>query len=79
MKFLNGVENKVREVRAGNQPEFCLNLPEKVDESLIAEVSERIEKMNKNYSLFSRRNALLSAVAILNNQINEIENEINGI
>ncbi len=75
MNFLNGIPEKT-EVKAVG---FEIDLPEKVDENLLSEIDNRIESMHKNYNQFFRRNRLLSAIAILENEVKEIENEINRV
>jgi hypothetical protein len=75
MNFINGIEEKKEE----NKSSFALDLPEKVDANLLTEIENRIESMHKNYNQFARRNRLLSALAILETEVKEIENEINRL
>lgn len=77
MNFLNGVEEKKETPKI--KTDLWAMLPEKVDENLLSEIDSRIERMNDNYNLFVRRNRLLSAIAILETELNEIENEINRV
>lgn len=77
MNFLNGIEEKkeVPEIKS----DLWAMLPDRVDENLLSEIDNRIERMNANYNLFVRRNRLLSAIAILETELNEIQNEINRV
>jgi uncharacterized protein YjcR len=75
MNFLNGIEEK----KQAYQPCFNIDLPEPVDEMLLSEIDNRIERMYQNYNQFIRRNRLLSVIAILETEVNEIENEINRL
>lgn len=77
MNFLNGIEEKKEPPKSDS--DLWKMLPEKVDEALLSEIDDRICKMNKNYNLFLRRNRLLSAIAILETELNEIQNEINRL
>ena len=76
MNFLNGIEEPKE---AAPQSDLWAMLPEKVDSNLLSEIDNKIEKMNSNYTLFIRRNRLLSAIAILETEQNEIQNEINRV
>jgi hypothetical protein len=73
MKYLNGIEEPKHEQKAS---ELWAMLPEKVDESLLSMVDRRIELMHRNYPLYLRRNRILSAIAILETELKEIENGI---
>jgi uncharacterized protein YjcR len=54
-------------------------LPEKVDENLLSAIDKRIELMHRNYHLYIRRNRILSAIAILETELKEIEDEIKRV
>jgi hypothetical protein len=77
MNFLNGIQpvEKNNEIKSD-----CWSmLPEPVEHHLLSEIDNRIEAMNQNYNRFTRRNRLLSAIAIIQTELNEIENEINRL
>lgn len=77
MNFLNGIEEKKETPKI--KSDLWEMLPDKVDENLLSEIDNRIERMNANYNLFVRRNRLLSVIAILETELNEIQNEINRV
>jgi hypothetical protein len=77
MNFLNGIEEKKETPQI--KSDLRVMLPEKVDEGLLSEIDNRIERMNANYNLFVRRNRILSAIAILETEVTEIQNEIDRV
>ncbi|MDK7376049.1 hypothetical protein QP519_10950 [Weeksella virosa] len=77
MNLLNGIEEEKNEIPI--KSELWGMLPDKVDAKLLSEIDNRIEQMNVHYNPFIRRNRLLSAIAILETEVNEIENEINRL
>ena len=77
MKFINGIEEEKQHKKSVSN--LWAILPEKVDEQLLQEIDTRIDRMNKNYNLYIRRNRLISAIAILETEVNEIQNEINRL
>lgn len=58
------------------QASFINELPEPVDSQLLSEIARRIELMNENYNLYIRRNRLLSAAAMIEVEVKNIEDEI---
>jgi uncharacterized protein YjcR len=76
MRFLNGIEEPKHEQKAS---ELWAMLPEKVDENLLSAIDKRIELMHRNYHLYIRRNRILSAIAILETELKEIEDEIKRV
>jgi len=77
MNFLNGIEEKKEAPQI--KSDLWAMLPDKVDEKLLSEIDNRIERMNANYNLFVRRNRILSEIAILETEVTEVQNEINRV
>lgn len=77
MSLLNGKKSDFE--HRPLREEFWSKLPEKFEDPVLSEIENRIAKMNRNYNLLNRRNRLLSAVAILENELNELQHEIDSV
>lgn len=76
MNYLNGLPDEpVKEITV-KQASFINELPQSVDSELLNAIDRRIELMNANYNLYQRRNRMLAAIAMLEIEVKNIEDEI---
>lgn len=81
MNYINGLppENMAQTPPQNNFQELVNQMPNPVCHQLVQRINTKIDTMQQNYNLYFRRNRLISAIAILENEVNEIENEINRL
>jgi hypothetical protein len=75
MKYIDGTteQEKPAAIRQDDWPGL---LPDPVDTAQLERIDRRIHCMHRNYELLIRRNRLLSAIAILEQELKTIEDAI---
>ena len=76
MNYLNGIEEEPVAQATNYKAAFWKILPNAIDEKSINAIEKRIELMNRNYDLYIRRNRVLAAIAMLETEVKNLEDEI---